>query len=109
MRRAPWLLCAGLFLLELAAPHRALALKIVAIGDSITRGTTHSGAQLGYPTAQFDPQGGYAGRLQAALGGQAEVVARGLGGFTAKLWLDGPPEAPPWARDQALLEKSMPG
>src|SRR5262249_49485019 len=30
-------------------------------------------------------------------------------GFTAKLWLDVPPDAPPWARDRAILEQSMPG
>ena len=110
MRGARWLLCAGLVLAGVVAPRRAHALKIVAIGDSITQGMTHSGRSgPGGVKAEFDSQGGYPGRLQAELGGQAQIVARGLGGFTTKLWLDVPPAAPAWARERTQLEHAMPG
>jgi lysophospholipase L1-like esterase len=84
----------------LAPARPAAALTIVAIGDSITAGTTRSGSPGGGPGAALrDPEGGYPARLARELGGAAVVVNRGAGGATTRFWLDAPGAEP------AVLER----
>ena len=109
MRRAGRLLCAGLAIACLAAPARAGTLKIAAIGDSITHGITRSGRKADGTVAQFDPRGGYPGRLQALLGPRVRVLSRGLDGFSAKRWLDLAGDSPETFPVRNFLEWSMPG
>lgn len=58
------------------------------VGDSITHGVTH--AADGDRSIEFDPAGGFTGRLQARLGDRASIFGRGIAGSTTIMWMDDP-------------------
>ncbi len=76
-----------------------------AIGDSITAGYVRSGDMAGHP-AEFDPAGGYPGRLDALLDDRTLVRQRGAGGSTLASWTAEPRGKP--ADLEALLRSLWP-
>lgn len=70
----------------LLEPKPGHTLTIAAIGDSITWGVTRAGTK-GRGTGKRDARGGYPARLAALLGNGVEVLNRGIGGSTARGWL----------------------
>lgn len=78
---------------------------IDAIGDSITAGYVHSGDANGR-RAQFDPEGGYPGRLGMLLDDGTRIRRRGVGGSTLATWTAEPRGNP--ADLEALLRSLWP-
>jgi hypothetical protein len=84
-RRAGLLVAAILSTVELTLGLGVAHAEVVlAIGDSITAGVTRSSP--GHP-AETDSRGGYPKRLEALLGGDVRVVARGAPGYGTEFWL----------------------